>query len=279
MFSRLAGAVTRSLLVMFVIATPTVLLADASVDSQQMVTLVALFIGVLTFVEYSSVYPGLVEFRDAPPFNRIRFLMLFFTVFSLAAIERGRIHPSTMTDLIHAVGALVGFSMDFSYSPVRMATGMLADTATEAQIGAVRTAAGMSYIISLISLAFFVVMLRLGGWPRRDRPFNVWVNLPTFDPTSGGDVVTRLIRDARWNIAFGLLLPFVTPGMIKFVSAGFTALGPTTPQSLVWALTLWSFLPASLFMRGIAMGRVADMIQARRLAAAPSEVAGQYAPV
>jgi hypothetical protein len=278
-FSRLAGAVTRALLVMFVIATPTVLLADARVDSQQMVSLVALFIGVLTFVEYSSVYPGLVEFRDAPPFNRIRFLMLFFTVFCLSAIERGRIYPSTLTDLIHAVGALVGFSMDFPYSPVRMATRMLADNATEAQIGAVRTAAGMSYIISLMSLAFFVIMLRLGGWPRRDRPFNVWVNLPTFDPTSGGDVVARLNRDARWNIGIGFLLPFVTPSMVKLVSVGFEAVGPTSPQTLVWALTLWSFLPASLFMRGIAMGRVADMILARRLASTSPEATAQYAPV
>ncbi|MBI1169787.1 hypothetical protein GC209_00150 [bacterium] len=264
---------------MFVIATPTVLLADTRVDSQQMVALVALFIGVLTFVEYSAVYPGLVEFRDAPPFNRIRFLMLFFTVFCLSAIERGRMHPSTLTDLIHAVGALAGFSMDFPYSPVRLATQMLAENATEAQIGALRTAAGTSYIISLISLAFFVVMLRLGGWPRRDRPFNVWVNLPTFDPTSGGDVVARLNRDARWNIAIGFLLPFVTPAMVRMASIGFQSFGPTSPQSLVWALTLWSFLPASLFMRGIAMGRVADMIQARRQASTPSEAGGEYAPV
>ncbi|MGV8988588.1 MAG: hypothetical protein ACOH2H_20175 [Cypionkella sp.] len=279
MFSRLAGAAARALLVMFVIATPTVLLADSRVDSQQMVALVSLFLGVLTFVEYSSVYPGLVEFRDAPPFNRIRFLMLFITVFCLSAIERGRMHPSTLTELIHAVGALVGLSLDFPYSPVRLATQMLANDASEAQIGAVRTAAGMSYIISLISLSFFVVMLRLGGWPRRDRPFNVWVNLPTFDPTSGGDVVARLNRDARWNIAIGLILPFVTPAMIKFASVGFQSVGPSTPQTLVWALTLWSFLPASLFMRGIAMGRVADMILARRQASPSAEAGVQFAPV
>ena len=83
----------RAVLVMLVIATPTVLLADARADSQQMVALVALFMAALTFAEYNSVYPGLVEFRDAPPFNRIRFLMVFATVFCLSAIERGRVHP------------------------------------------------------------------------------------------------------------------------------------------------------------------------------------------
>ena len=84
-FSRIAGAAMRGLLVMFVIATPTILLIDTRPDSQQMVALVALFAGVLTFVEYKAVYPGLFEFRDAPPFNRIRFLMLFATVFCLVS--------------------------------------------------------------------------------------------------------------------------------------------------------------------------------------------------
>ena len=140
-----------------------------------MVALVALFAGALTLVEYNAVYPGLFEFRDAPPFNRIRFLMLFATVFCLSAIERGRVDPSTMTELIHAVGALIGLSMDFPYSPVRLATLMMASGATDAQVGAVRTAAGMAYLISLVSLAVFAIQLRLGSWPRRDRPFNVWV--------------------------------------------------------------------------------------------------------
>ena len=130
----------RAVMVMFVIATPAILLIDLRADSQQMVALVALFAGALTFVEYNSVYPGLYEFRDAPPFNRIRFMMLFGTVFCLSAIERGRVDPSTMTALIHAVGALIGLSMDFPYSPVRLATLMMGPGATEAQVGAVRIA-------------------------------------------------------------------------------------------------------------------------------------------
>ncbi len=266
LFSRLAGAATRAVLVMFVIATPTILLIDGRPDSQQMVALVALFAGALTLVEYNAVYPGLFEFRDAPPFNRIRFLMLFATVFCLSAIERGRVDPSTMTELIHAVGALIGLSMDFPYSPVRLATLMMASGATDAQVGAVRTAAGMAYLISLVSLAVFAIQLRLGSWPRRDRPFNVWVNLPIFDPTAGGDVVARLNRDARVNLALGFLLPFLIPAVVGVASAGFPPLELTSSQTLIWTMTAWAFLPASLFMRGIAMGRVADMIADRRRA-------------
>lgn len=277
--SRLAGAVMRAVLVMLVIATPTVVLGDGRTDSQQMVALLALFLGVLTLVEYKAVYPGLVEFRDAPPFNRVRFLMLFVTVFCLSAIERGRVNPTTLTELIHAVGALIGMSMDFPYSPVPLATLMLSGPATEAQIGAVRTAAGISYLISLIAISFFVILMRVGGWPRRDRPFNVWVNLPTFDPNLGGDVVARLRRDARVNIAIGFLLPFIIPDVVKIASIGFQPLGMASSQTMIWTMTLWAFFPASLFMRGIAMGRVAEMILARRQAASILSLDGQCVPI
>ena len=246
--------------------SPTVLLFDLRQDSQQLVALVALFAGALTFAEYNSVYPGLVEFRDAPPFNRMRFLMLFGTVFCLSAIERGRMHPSTMTELIHAVGAVIGYSMDFPYSPVRLATLMLPGDANPALIGTVRTAAGMAYLISLLSLGIFATLIGSGRWPSREKPFNVWINLPTFDPTSGGDVVARLTRDSRINIALGFLLPFLIPAVVRIAGTGFVPMTFASPQTLIWTMTAWAFLPASLFMRGIAMGRVAEMIRERRAA-------------
>lgn len=266
MFSRLTGAVTRMILVMVLVATPSVLLLDVSADTKQMVALVALFAGMLTFIEYNATYPSLVEFRDASPFNRVRFLMLLATVFCLSAIERGKAVSSTLTEFIEAVGNLIGVSMDFPYSPVRLATLMVSEGASADQIGTIRTAAGLAYLISLISLAIFVVLLKAGSWPNRGKAFNVWVNLPTFDPTSGGDVVERLMRDARVNIALGFLLPFLIPAVVKIASAGFEPLTLTSPQTLIWTMTAWAFLPASLFMRGIAMGRVADMITNTRAA-------------
>ncbi len=260
----MAGALLRAILVGVMVVTPSILLVDVTTDTQQMVALVAIFAAALTFVEYNAIYPGLVEFRDAKPFNRIRFLMLFATVFLLSVIERGRVEPTTLTELVEAVGALIGQSMDFPYSPVRLARLMMADGANEAQVHAVRTAAGMAYLTSLISLAVFVLMLRAGAWPRAGVPFNVWVNLPTFEPSAGGDVVDRLNRDARINIALGFLLPFLTPAVVSLSSSGFAPLQLTSSQTLIWTLTAWAFLPASLFMRGIAMGRVAGMIRDKR---------------
>ena len=276
-FSRLTGAIVRMILVMVLVATPSLVLVDVSADTKQMVALVALFAGMLTFVEYNATYPSLVEFRDASPFNRVRFLMLLATVFCLSAIERGKVVASTLTEFTDAVGTLIGVSMDFPYSPVRLATLMVADSASAEQIGAIRTAAGMAYLISLISLGIFVVLLKVAGWPNRGKAFNVWVNLPTFDPTVGGDVVARLMRDARVNIALGFLLPFLTPAVVKIGSMGFEPLTLTSPQTLIWTLTAWAFLPASLFMRGIAMGRIADMIQQSRAANGLAESGKRYA--
>ena len=133
-------------------------------------------------------------------------------------------------------------------------------------------------LLWLVSLAIFVIALKSGNWPSRGRAFNVWINLPTFDPTTGGDVVVRLQRDARVNIALGFLLPFLIPAVVMISSSGFEPLSMTSSQTLIWTMTAWAFLPASLFMRGIAMGRIADMISETRVANQLAEDGKRYAP-
>ncbi|MGL5008699.1 MAG: hypothetical protein ACRC6I_02355 [Paracoccaceae bacterium] len=260
----MTGALVRAFLVVFLIAAPSVLLPSVSPEGKQMVALVALFAGMLTFIEYHATYPGLVEFRNAPPFNRIRFGMLFLMVLFISLLERGAVHPSTLTELVSAVGNLIGMSMDFPYSPVRLVMLTMSEGATPDQTILIRSAVGLAYLISLISLAVFMIALRLGNWPARGTAFNVWINLPTFDPTGGGDVVDRLNRDARVNIALGFLLPFLIPAIVTLGFDAMAHLPSSSPQTLVWTVTAWAFLPASLFMRGIAMGRIADMIREKR---------------
>ena len=262
--SQLASALIRAFLVVFLIAAPSVLLPSVSPEGKQMVALVALFAGLLTYIEYHATYPGLVEFRNAPPFNRIRFGMLFAMVLLLSLLERGTAHPSTLTELVSAIGAVIGLSMDFPYSPVRLVMLTMSEGATPAQAELIRAAAGLAYLVSLLSLAVFMLALKLGNWPARGRAFNVWINLPTFDPSGGGDVVDRLSRDARVNIALGFLLPFLIPAVVSMGFEAMAHLPSSSPQTLVWTVTAWAFLPASLFMRGIAMGRIAEMIREKR---------------
>jgi hypothetical protein len=262
--SQITGAFVRGVLVMILIAVPSLMLPGVSSDTTQIVALVAIFAAALTFFEYASVYPGLVEFRDAPPFNRLRYLSLLATVVLLSTITRASDAPSTLESFVIAIGTKLGMAIDVPYSPVRLVLLMLPDNTSPEHLALVRTAAGISYMISLMTLVVFVVVMRLLGWPSRMGTFNVWVNLPTFDPTTGGDVVDRLTRDSRFNIALGFLLPFLIPALVKLASASFTPITLESPHTLIWTMTAWAFLPASLFMRGVAMGRIASMITEKR---------------
>lgn len=262
--NRVTGAAVRAFLVMILLVLPSVILPGIGPDTKQIVALVALFAGALAFIEYNAVYPSLVEFRDGAPFNRIRYLMLLVTVISLSLIAADAEAPTTLTRLFSAVGMLIGQSLDFPYSPIRIATFMLSEDATSAQVLALRTAAGTAYFISVLSLAVFVVVLKLAGWPSSGNAFNVWVNLPTFEPSAGGDVINRLERDSRLNLAIGFLLPFLIPTVITLGTSGLPAATLTSSQTMVWTMAAWSFLPASLLMRGVAMARIADMIRMKR---------------
>ena len=240
------------------------LLPGIDSDSAQVVSLIGIFGAVLIFFEYSSTYPSIVEFRDAPPFNRVRFVSLFLTVFLLSIIFRGQIQPTTLTRFVSATGSVIGQAIDFPYSPVRLVVLMLPENASADSLILIRATAGLSYLISLLTLAVFLILIRLQGWPSRDKTFNVWVNLPTFDPSAGGDVVARLYRDGRLNIILGFLLPFISPMAVKAASKVFDPIMLDSPQTMVWTMVIWSFLPTSLFMRGIAMGRIASMIKEKR---------------
>ncbi|MGC9370076.1 MAG: hypothetical protein ACP5DX_11100 [Paracoccaceae bacterium] len=263
----------RAFLVVLLIATPSLLLPDVSSDATQIVALVALFAAGLTFFEYSAKYPGLVEFRDAPPFNRIRFGSMLVTVFLLTMIYLGQFTPTPLTQFVRAIGALVGVIIDFPYSPVSLVLLMLPPDASLHDVQLVRMAAGMAYLVSLLSLAVFILLIQVNHWPSRNGAFNVWINLPTFDPTAGGDVVDRLARDARFNVALGFILPFVVPAVAKAATIAF---GPVTlhnSQTMIWVISAWALLPSSLFMRGIAIGRIGRMIREQRRRAAPGEEA------
>ena len=277
MITRLAGALLRAVLVVLLIATPALLLPGVSADVTQIVALVSIFAAALTIFEYASIYPGIVEFRNAPPFNRLRFISLFATVFLISAVVRGEYDPTPINQWITSFGTGIGEAIDFPYSPVRQIVLLLPDDTGFTHIERIRTAAGISYFISMLTLAVFYFFVRVRNWPMNNGPFNVWINMPTFDPTAGGDVVQRLERDARFNIIVGFTLPFFIPAALK---ASESLFGPVTldnPQSMVWIVSAWAFLPASLLMRGLAMGRIAELVERKRRSTARAAKALQPA--
>ncbi|MCC5974449.1 MAG: hypothetical protein JJT81_10410 [Rubellimicrobium sp.] len=264
MVTRLTGALLRAAAIMALITMPYLILPGTAADTSQIVVLLALIAGIFTLVEYVSAAPSVIEFRDAPPFNRLRFLALFVTVLAMAMIQRGHVDPSTLTRVFDVTGSRIGAMIDFPYSPVRLVLLILPPAADAALVENLRTAAGISYLTSLVMLLVFVTLIRFRDWPVRDGAFNVWVNLPTFDPTAGGDVVERLNRDAHVNLILGFLLPFMIPAAMKLASDMIDPISLADPFTLIWTMTAWAFLPASLLMRGIALLRVAQLITDQR---------------
>ena len=264
MIERIVGAAARGVLVALLLATPALLLPNIAADSSQVVLLMAMLAGFLTFAEYNAKSPSIVEFRDAAPFNRLRFIALFASIFLLSLITRGKTDPTAVTNALTSIGLIIGNAIDFRFSPVRLVVLMLPDTADADVVSAVRISAGLSYLISLIAMAAFLILVRILNWPSRKGAFNVWINLPLFDPTAGGDVLLRLRRDARFNIALGFLLPFFIPAVVKMAADLIEPITLENPQTLIWTMSAWAFLPASMIMRGIAMGKIADMIEEKR---------------
>ena len=264
MIARLTGAASRAILIALLIAMPSLMLPGVTSDTAQIVMLVALIAGVLTYIEYYSEFPSIVEFRFAPPFNRLRYVTLFTIVFLLSAIQQGGADAGTVSRLATSLGTIIGNAIDFPYSPVRLVVLMMPAHSDPALIASVRTAAGLSYLVSLIAMFAFVTMVRIFNWPVRNGAFNVWINLPLFDPTAGGDVLLRLKRDAGLNIVLGFLLPFLIPAVVKAAADLVDPISMQNPQTLIWTMSAWAFLPASMIMRGIAMGRIADMLEEKR---------------
>lgn len=230
----------------------------------ELVLLLALLAGALTFSEYTTRYPSLVEFRDAPPVNRLRFACLFVMVVLVTSIFNNSVAPSTLSATIHRLGELVGGVLDFPWSPARLAILMLPAGGDPAIAEMVRCAAGLVCLVSLLTIGRFLIAVHRGGWPSGSGTFNVWINLPLFDPTTGGDVIRRLQRDGRVNIVLGLLLPFLIPAAVRLASFAVVPMVTGSPNLMIWLLCAWGFLPASMIMRGIALLRVAALIATER---------------
>lgn len=264
MISRLAGAIARAFLVASLVAAPYILLPVADDGISDVIVFLALAAAAFVLLEYTAVAPSIMEFRDAPPFNRLRFFALFATILTLVLLRQAAQDGSTLSRLVAALAEHATGLLDFPFSPVRLAVLMVPAGSPPALIADVRVAAGTSYIMSIAMLGIFWLCIRFAAWPAREGGFNIWVNLPTFDPMAGGDIAARLRRDAQVNAILGFLLPFILPVAIRMVAAERELVSLADPHNLIWTMTAWAFLPAMLVMRGLALWRVSRMIEAQR---------------
>ena len=77
-------------------------------------------------------------------------------------------------------------------------------------------------------------------------------------------MLNRLKRDSHVNVALGFLLPFLIPAVLKLATLVAFPISLDDPQTMIWTMSAWAFLPASLIMRGVALMRIADLIEEKR---------------
>lgn len=268
--SRALGAAFRAAAMALIVAVPQLVLGGEGEGTRQIWALFALLAAAFTAVEYASSTPSLVEFRDAPPYNRLRAMALLASVLATSLVLRAGEGDGTFQILLRLLAERMGEGLDLPYMPVHLVVLALPDSLDPDRAVAIRSAAAAAWVVSLAMAMTFVLILRLRGWPTTRR-FNVWVNLPQFDPTAGGDVVERLQSEANVNLSLGFLLPFLVPVAAGFLSSSLENSAFAQPTALAWLVTAWAFLPASLLMRGVALHRVAGMILAQRQRAYDAE--------
>jgi hypothetical protein len=267
----LSGALARATMVALAVVAPAVLVPQVAPETGQVLLLIALFAAAVVFAEYASAYPALIEFRFAAPYNRTRFALIALMAVLLSLIQRGQGLDGALPQMVAGLASVLGGLLDQPFTPVRLLLGALPAEIGLEQALLVRDGAALAMVLALLTVGGFAAAMRLNLWPMGQGPFNVWINLPTFDPTAGNDVVLRLLRQGRLNIWMGALMPALLPGVVMLTGLMAQPVDFTAPMNYVWGLTVWAFVPTALIMRGMAMTRVARMIRANRRRLAEGE--------
>jgi hypothetical protein len=260
MIARVLGTALRGVLVAALVLAPALLMPPPQADTAQILVLFALIAGGLTALEYGARHPGLVEFRHAPPYNRLRFVALAGVVLALPVVL---LAPGWVA----APGRALAGLAEFPGSPLRLFLGLFAP----ADRPALAAAAGLGALWAAGMTAAFAAHARLGGWPAGRRLFNLWINLPSHDAAAGRDVARRLVRSARASAALAILWVPGWPLVLAMLDRLLAPLAAAEVHSQAWLLAAWIFVPASLAMRAVALGRVARLLRAARAAPAPAE--------
>ena len=120
MIKRSLGAGVRAACVVGLLAAPALILNPVGADGTQVVAFLALLAGALVFVEYVSAYPSVIDFRGAPPFNRLRFagaaVCVLLLTQLLVSLKTGQAGP------VVTIAAVLAQVLDFPFSPVRLLT-------------------------------------------------------------------------------------------------------------------------------------------------------------
>ncbi len=210
-------------------------------------------LGVL--IEYAGRMPSMVDFRFAPPVNRLRFMLVVVVVLSVTAClaTREGIFPF---DLLASM-------LDFPYSPARLAADSFTRSSAPGPDPELQRAAATALAASALCAAAFAGWLLSGRWPADPQRFNLATNFPTLEQPSGPlgrrDLAVRL-RWLGWQIiitAAALLFALLVLG--RLVAGMLEPRALLSPLVIAWCATLWAAAPGALLLRGVAILRIARL--------------------
>jgi hypothetical protein len=261
---RVLNAASRGILVLLLVVAPAFLLPGASRTGQEISIIMGALLAIFTCFEYASTQPGLIDFRYAPPYNRIRFVIFSMVMLGLIFVCRATANVDPFSGQVLGFADLMVATFDFAGSPLTLAVALVAEGGDQAFVDLVSRAGAMSLFLSISGLAFFTVFIWLLRWPAERDSFNLWINLPTFDPTVGKDISWRLRRGGLINLLVGLALPYGVIAVVSRAGGWFEPSALGNYQSLIWGCLVWSFLPVVIFNRGMAMLKISWLINRAR---------------
>ncbi len=258
---RLLGAIFRAIWVVAAVTIPSLLLVSSSQGALEFALIIGGIIGLFTVFEYGSESPGFIDFRFAPPYNRFRAFTVGIQIIYVTLVCRAvelNLTDAIILDWTQRAAAL----LDFPFSPVAHATDIVLENASFSDTSAVLLiyTASASFAVGFGLTIFFSSLLWLFNWPVDRANFNLWTNLPMFQPSEGYAVPRRLRRDAMVNVALAIMLLYALPYALKYGFTWLTADLLESNQALIWATVLWIFIPSSLFARATAMWKIARII-------------------
>lgn len=260
MLTRLAGASIRAALVAAMIVLPVLLLPDLSPNSADLAILAAAIAAAFVIFEYGFKTPSLIEFRFAAPYNRFRFAILAILLTTVAFAFREPVEATAATFAVSSFAVASASFWDFFFSPLSFFLG-LAENIDANSKRLVTNAAALALSITTLTLVLFGLLIWLFDWPLGANNFNLWVNMPNFDVTSGTETKQTLRQSALVSMITGLTLPYLIP------QAALAFMGPLQPISsgnsllLLWIIAIWCFVPAVSVLRAIALYKVANLVE------------------
>ena len=261
--TRLVTGLSRAFLVLVFIALPAFLLPETTRTGQEISLIIGGLLALFTMFEYASSHPGLIDFRFAPPYNRFRFLTFSIMVVALVFLCRADAGADAFSDDFLAFTDRLVAIFSVPLSPVVLADTLFAADGT-AITPLVKRALALSFAVALASVGFFTLYIWVFRWPTERDSFNLWVNLPTFDPSVGQDIAWRLRRSGLMNIIVAMALPYAVLSIASRSGGLFDPAALDNYQPLVWGCIFWAFAPVVLINRGSAMLKIAWLIDRAR---------------